>query len=81
MFKYLPFGAISAAVGIALAAYHLHLYFLLFLLVCLLFSLLKNTPALSNGQFVWNDLYAHFMVHQSFETDHPVQEKHFLIRL
>nr|WP_254505606.1 DNA internalization-related competence protein ComEC/Rec2 [Bacillus altitudinis] len=78
MFKYLPFGAISAAAGIALAAYHLHLYFLLFLLVCLLFSLLKKIPQFFLMVSLCGTIYMLiFMVHQSFETDHPMQEKAF----
>ncbi|QLI46279.1 DNA internalization-related competence protein ComEC/Rec2 [Bacillus pumilus] len=76
MFNYLPFGAISAAVGIALAAYHLHMYFLLFLLIILLLSLLKKIPKLFLMISLCGAVYTLiFMVHEFFETDQPVQEK------
>lgn len=78
MFNYLPFGAISAAVGIALAAYHLHMYFLLFLLIILLLSLLKKIPKLFLMVSLCGAVYTLiFMVHEFFETDQPVQEKFF----
>ncbi|MGX9291357.1 DNA internalization-related competence protein ComEC/Rec2 [Bacillus sp. A015] len=78
MFNYLPFGAISAAVGIALAAFQLHMYFLLFLLVILLLSLLKKTPQLFLMVSLCGTVYTLiFMVHQSLETDHVVKEKSF----
>ncbi|WP_345742737.1 DNA internalization-related competence protein ComEC/Rec2 [Bacillus pumilus] len=78
MFNYLPFGAISAAVGIALAAYHLHMYFLLFLLIILLLSLLKKIPKLFLMISLCGAVYTLiFMVHEFFETDQPVQEKFF----
>ncbi len=69
MFNYLPFGAISAAVGIALAAYHLHMYFLLFLLIILLLSLLKKIPKLFLVVSLCGAVYTLiFMVHEFFET-------------
>ncbi|MED1748909.1 DNA internalization-related competence protein ComEC/Rec2 [Bacillus zhangzhouensis] len=78
MFNYLPFGAISAAVGIALAAFHLHMYFLLFLLMILLLSLLKKTPQLFLMVSLCGTVYTLiFMVHQSLEADHVVKEKSF----
>ncbi len=78
MFNYLPFGAISAAVGIALAASHLHMYFLLFLLMILLLSLLKKTPQLFLMVSLCGTIYTLiFMVHQSFEADHTVKETSF----
>nr|WP_235356859.1 DNA internalization-related competence protein ComEC/Rec2 [Bacillus safensis] len=76
MFKYLPFGAISAAVGIALAAYHLHMYFLPFLLIILLLSLLKKMPQLFLMVSLCGAVYILiFMIHESLETDQPVLEK------
>nr|WP_239646629.1 DNA internalization-related competence protein ComEC/Rec2 [Bacillus zhangzhouensis] len=78
MFNYLPFGAISAVVGIALAAFHLHMYFLLFLLMILLLSLLKKTPQLFLMVSLCGTIYTLiFMVHQSFEADHAVKETSF----
>lgn len=78
MFKYLPFGAISAAAGIALAACHLHVYFFLFLLVFLLISLLKKTPQLFLIVSLCGTIYTlMFMVHQSLEANHTAQEKSF----
>ncbi|MBD3860568.1 DNA internalization-related competence protein ComEC/Rec2 [Bacillus sp. 28A-2] len=78
MFNYLPFGAISAAVGIALAAFHLHMYFLLFLLMILLLSLLKKTPQLFLMVSLCGTVYTLiFMVHQSLEADHVIKEKPF----
>ncbi|TYS36797.1 DNA internalization-related competence protein ComEC/Rec2 [Bacillus pumilus] len=76
MFNYLPFGAISAAVGIALAAYHLHIYFLLFLLIILLFSLLKRIPQLFLMVSLCGTAYTLiFTIHTSFEVDQPAQER------
>nr|MDF9458596.1 hypothetical protein [Bacillus pumilus] len=72
----MPFGAISATVGIALVAYHLHVYFLLFLLIILLLSLLKKIPKLFLMISLCGAVYTLiFMVHEFFETDQPVQEK------
>lgn len=78
MFKYLPFGAISAAVGIALAAFELHLYFLLFLLIFLLLSFLKRTPQLFLTVSLCGTVYTLiYMFHQSLEVDQTVQETLF----
>ncbi|MEI4789266.1 DNA internalization-related competence protein ComEC/Rec2 [Bacillus sp. FJAT-53060] len=76
MFNYLPFGAISAAVGIALAAFDLHMFFLLFLFFFFLLSLLKKTPQLFLMVSLCGTVYTLiFMVHQSFESGHVIKEK------
>ncbi|MFJ5964801.1 DNA internalization-related competence protein ComEC/Rec2 [Bacillus sp. NPDC093026] len=78
MFKYLPFGAISAAVGIALTAYGLHIYFLLFLLIFLILSLLKQMPQLFLTVSLCGTVYILiYLFHQSLEPDYTAQETLF----
>ncbi|OLP65517.1 hypothetical protein BACPU_16050 [Bacillus pumilus] len=77
MFNYLPFGAISAAVGIALAASGLQMYFLLYFLIFLFLSLLKRTPQLFLTVSLCGTVYIFiYFFHQSFETK-PMQDTFF----
>ncbi|MFS0655240.1 DNA internalization-related competence protein ComEC/Rec2 [Bacillus sp. 179-C3.3 HS] len=75
MFNYLPFGAISAAVGIALAAFGLPIYFLLFLLIFFLISLYKQIPQLFLTVSLCGSIYmCIFMIHQSLGASHSVKD-------
>ncbi|MGE6629235.1 DNA internalization-related competence protein ComEC/Rec2 [Bacillus sp. NPDC077027] len=78
MFKLLPFGAISAAVGIALTSYGHPIFYLLFLLPFLLLSVYKQTPQLFLIVSICGVFYMFlYMMHQEKAINRVVKSDSF----